>query len=163
VLIYSRLRLTQINLSYVSLNQLVKEIIQQYPEMQLPHVQIIIERPLAAVWAHESLLLQAISNLLSNAKKFVAPNTVPKIEIRTDLKDDKVRLWIKDNGIGIKPEHQGRLFGMFERVGPHEKYEGTGVGLAIVRSASEKMGGTVGVESDGTSGSAFWIELPSAP
>ena len=79
-----------------------------------------------------------------------------------DLRDAQARLWIEDNGIGIKPEHQGRLFGMFERVHPERDYEGTGIGLAIVRKAVERMNGAVGVESDGVSGSKFWVQLPIA-
>ena len=71
-------------------------------------------------------------------------------------------LQIKDNGIGIKPEYQHRLFGMFERIHPQEGYEGTGIGLAIVRKTVERMGGKVGVVSDGTNGSTFSIEFRSA-
>ena len=73
-----------------------------------------------------------------------------------------MRLWVADNGIGINPKHQNRLFGMFERIHPDLKYEGSGVGLAIVRKAVERMGGKVGVESDGVNGSRFWIELAAA-
>ena len=72
-----------------------------------------------------------------------------------------MRLFVRDNGIGIKPEHQHRLFGMFERIHPESQYEGTGIGLAIVRKAMERMGGQVGVESDGVNGSQFWIQLPA--
>ncbi|HEX4342281.1 MAG TPA: PAS domain S-box protein [Verrucomicrobiae bacterium] len=162
VLIYSKLVKNHVNLHHVSLNQLVREIIQQYPEMQSPHAEFIIEKPLASVWAHESSLSQAVSNLLHNAKKFVAPKITPKIEIFTERREANVRLWIKDNGIGIKPEYHSRLFGMFVRANHGDTYEGTGIGLAIVRKTVEKMGGTVGLESDGTSGSSFWIELPSA-
>jgi signal transduction histidine kinase len=114
------------------------------------------------VLAHESSLTQAVSNLLSNAKKFVAPGTVPKIEIWTERLGASVRLWIKDNGIGIKPEYHARLFGMFERVNQDSRFEGTGIGLAIVRKVVEKMNGAVGVISDGIHGSSFWIELPFA-
>jgi signal transduction histidine kinase len=70
-----------------------------------------------------------------------------------------VWLWVEDNGIGIKPEYQKRIFGIFERVHPEGKYEGTGIGLAIVRKAVERMGGTVGIESDGVNGSRFWVQL----
>ena len=81
---------------------------------------------------------------------------------RNELRGNDVRFWIEDNGIGIKPEHQRRLFSMFERIHTKENYEGTGIGLAIVRKAVERMGGTIGVESDGASGSKFWIQLPAA-
>ena len=67
------------------------------------------------------------------------------------------RLWFEDNGIGIEPESHDRIFGVFQRLNPH--YEGTGIGLAIVRKAAERMGGRAGVESQAGKGSRFWIEL----
>ena len=104
---------------------------------------------------------QILMNLLSNAVKFVPAGTVAKIQIWTERRENVVRLWVEDNGIGIRPEHQRRLFGLFERIHPEKTFEGTGIGLAIVRKAVERMGGKVGVESDGISGSKFWIELPA--
>jgi signal transduction histidine kinase len=98
---------------------------------------------------------------LSNATKFVSSATIPKVLLRADRHDGHVRLWIEDNGIGIRPEHQHRLFGPFERIHPEQRYEGTGIGLAIVRKALERMGGKAGVESDGLTGSRFWIQLPA--
>jgi signal transduction histidine kinase len=98
---------------------------------------------------------------LSNACKFVPPHTTPRCKVWTERNNGHVRLFIRDNGIGIKPEHQHRLFGMFERIHPESQYEGTGIGLAIVRKAMERMGGQVGVESDGSNGSQFWIQLPA--
>ena len=66
-----------------------------------------------------------------------------------------------DNGIGIAPQHQAKVFDLFQRVG--SQYEGTGLGLAIVRRAVLRMGGKVGVESELGKGSRFWIELPESP
>ena len=130
--------------------------------MQPPKAQITTRGPLLDVIAHESSLSQAVSNLLSNAVKFVGPGTMPQIQMWTEPRDGRVRLWVADNGIGIKPQYQHRLFGMFERLHPDKQYDGTGIGLAIVRKSVDKMGGRVGVESDGVSGSKFWIELPAA-
>jgi len=73
-----------------------------------------------------------------------------------------VRLCVRDQGIGIEPRYQDRLFNIFERIHPNLEYEGTGVGLAIVRKAAERMRGRVGIESDGVNGSLFWVELPGA-
>jgi len=73
----------------------------------------------------------------------------------------RVRLWIEDNGIGIAPEHHERIFRVFERLHRATDYPGTGIGLAIVRKAMERMGGSVGVESALGRGSRFWIELPA--
>jgi signal transduction histidine kinase len=72
-----------------------------------------------------------------------------------------VRLWIENNGLGIEPEFQERIFRMFERLHPARVYDGTGIGLAIVRRAVQQMGGRVGVESDLGQGSRFWIQLPA--
>jgi signal transduction histidine kinase len=74
----------------------------------------------------------------------------------------RVRLWIEDNGIGVAPEHHERIFGVFERLHRATDYPGTGIGLAIVRKAVERMGGRVGVESALGKGSRFWVELAAA-
>ncbi|HWH71466.1 MAG TPA: ATP-binding protein, partial [Candidatus Sulfotelmatobacter sp.] len=73
-----------------------------------------------------------------------------------------VRLWVEDNGIGIPLEQREKLFGVFQRLHPREPYPGTGIGLAIVKRAVERMGGSVGVESTEGQGSRFWVELRKA-
>ena len=69
-------------------------------------------------------------------------------------------MWFEDEGIGIEPRHQERIFEMFQKL--DRKSNGTGIGLALVRKAVEKMHGNVGVESELGSGSRFWIELQAA-
>jgi signal transduction histidine kinase len=73
-----------------------------------------------------------------------------------------VRLLVEDNGIGVDPQYHGRIFGVFERLHAGNVYPGTGIGLAIVKRAIERMGGLVGVESRGPHGSVFWIKLREA-
>jgi signal transduction histidine kinase len=75
--------------------------------------------------------------------------------------NDAVRIWFEDNGIGVAEQDRDRIFRIFERVHPATLYEGTGIGLAIVRKTIERMGGTIGIESSPNSGSRFWIQLPS--
>ena len=67
-----------------------------------------------------------------------APETKPVVRVRAERRRNDVRLWVEDNGIGIKPEYQHRLFSVFERVHQEKNYEGTGIGLAIVRKAAER-------------------------
>jgi signal transduction histidine kinase len=162
VLTYSRLARAQAPPQRVSVQKLVKDVISHYPELQPSHAEITVQEPLDEVLAHEPSLAQAVSNLLTNSVKFVGNGVLPKIQVRTERINGVVKLWITDNGIGINPKYHSRLFNMFERVHQNPTYEGTGIGLAIVRKAAEKMGGRVGVESDGVSGSSFWIELPAA-
>jgi signal transduction histidine kinase len=73
-----------------------------------------------------------------------------------------VRLWFEDNGIGIAPEYQDRIFRLFERLHGTDSYPGTGMGLALVKKGIERMNGQVGLESEAGKGSKFWIELPAA-
>jgi signal transduction histidine kinase len=82
------------------------------------------------------------------------------VEISAEAIDGTgVRVWIKDNGIGIAPEDHDRVFRMFERIHPATEFEGTGIGLTIVRKAVERMGALAGFESEVGIGSNFWIQI----
>jgi PAS domain S-box-containing protein len=160
VLVYSKIPRTDLQLHVVTLDKLVSDIAQQFRQAKTRDVEISVETPLLPVLGNESFLAQAISNLVDNAVKFTLPSPIPRIRVWTEQTQGQVRLWVEDNGIGVKPEHQKRIWGMFERVHPQTKFEGTGIGLAIVRKTIERMNGTVGVISDGVTGSKFWIQLP---
>jgi signal transduction histidine kinase len=114
------------------------------------------------VQAHEVALRTAISNLLSNALKFTTTAVQPEIRIWAEERGQWIRLWVADNGIGISPEHHQQIFDVFQRLHKVGEYSGTGVGLAIVAKAVERMDGRVGVESQEGAGSQFWIELHRA-
>jgi PAS domain S-box-containing protein len=161
VLTYSRIIRAKGQLAPLDVDQLVRDIIQQYPNFQEHENRIHIEGELLPMMGHEAFLTQCVSNLLVNAIKFVSPDKVPDIRVRTDRRDQKVRLWIEDNGLGIAPEHHSRIFNLFERIHGDLQFEGTGIGLSIVKKAAERMGGTVGLESRPDKGSKFWVELPA--
>lgn len=159
LLTYTRITRREITLEPVALEKLVHEVSQQYPDLRPERADIVVAGSLPEVMAHEPSLTQVVSNLLTNAVKFIPAGTRPRVEVSAERRGERVRFWFVDNGIGIPPEVQGRLFRMFERLHPEKGYEGTGIGLAIVRKAVERMGGSVGVESDGRTGSRFWVEL----
>ena len=162
VLAYTRLSRAEIQLEPIDLEIMVREIIEQYPALAASGTAISIRRPLAAVMAHGPSLAQALSNLIENALKFARPDVAPKVQIATKIHGDRVRILVKDNGIGIDPAHQTKIFRIFERVADHQ-VPGTGIGLAIVKKAAERMFGTVGVVSRKKTGSEFWIELARVP
>jgi signal transduction histidine kinase len=162
VLTYTRVLRADVKIEPVELDALVRQVIGIYPQLQSGEVEIQIEGVLPKVMGGEASLAQCISNLLTNAVKFVAPGTKPRIKIRAEAIAADIRLWVEDNGIGIAPEDQVRIFKMFERVDRATAYEGTGMGLTIVRKAVERMGGQMGVESEFGHGSKFWIQLKGA-
>jgi signal transduction histidine kinase len=159
VLTYSRVAKEQIQLSPTDLERLIEDILSTNPEFQEPQARIVVQKPLERVLGHEAYLIQCITNLLSNAVKFVQEGVAPVILIRSERLDGKVRVWFEDNGIGIAAAHHERIFQIFGRVFPDEKYSGTGIGLAIVRKAVQRMNGEAGVESQLGKGSRFWLIL----
>jgi signal transduction histidine kinase len=113
--------------------------------------------------AHETLLTQCISALLDNAVKFVAPGVKPEIVVMTEQTPNEVKLWVQDNGIGIGPESQPKLFDIFLYVSLAGRVSDTGIGLPLAKKALEKMQGSIGVHSEVGQGSRFWISLKRIP
>lgn len=122
---------------------------------------IAVAGRLAAVVADRRGLRDAIAELLANACRFTAPGVAARVTVWTEEDAARVRLCVRDEGIGIPPVQLEKIFQPFERLaaGPPEH---TGIGLALVRRATTKMNGRVGALSDGVRGAEFWIELPAA-
>jgi signal transduction histidine kinase len=162
VLAFAGLSRQKLRLEQVDAEALIREIINERPEFQLPKAEIRIWSNLPHLVGHEASLTQCITNLLANAVKFVPPGVLPKVNIRAEDNGETARLWVEDNGIGIEPHIQQRLFALFERGSCANDLHGTGIGLAIVCRAVERMGGRAGLESTPGEGSRFWIELKKA-
>lgn len=170
-----------ITLESVDVDALVRALVEERPELSQPRAEIKIESPLLRMRGHEAMLSQCLTNLLGNAVKFVELGVVPRVRVWTEAlaapSTDRmggagatarpsvlpprpvVRLWVEDRGIGIAAEAHESVFEIFQRLHNSATYEGTGIGLAIVRKAIERMGGRVGVESALGKGSRFWLEL----
>lgn len=161
VLSFARLSREEIQLGALDLDALVHDIIEERPELCPPRAEVVVKGPLAPVVGHDAFLTQCLTNLLGNAVKFVAPGVQPKVEVFTQERDGRVRIHVRDNGIGIREEGQTKLFALFHRLHTADEFEGTGVGLAIVRKAAERMDGKAGVNSAEGQGSTFWVELPA--
>ena len=158
VLSYSKVLHARGPLGPVDLDGLMRDIIATYPNGQ--KAEFHIQGKLPTVLGNKAFLTQCFSNLLANASKFVAPGASPSVEIAAEERGQgMVRVWIKDNGVGIAAENHERVFRMFERINLATEYEGTGIGLTIVRKAAERMGAQVGFESELGKGSRFWIQI----
>jgi signal transduction histidine kinase len=160
VLAYTRATQGEVAIAPVDLDPLVLEVIEQYPALGSLAGKIQIRGPLGRVLGHAPSLVQCFSNLLGNAMKFIPPGTAPRIEVESTRRGLWRRVSVRDNGIGIDAAHHQRIFRMFERAAGRQ-VPGTGIGLAIVKKAVERMGGNVGVISAPGEGAEFWIELPA--
>jgi signal transduction histidine kinase len=190
LLAFSKVSQRQVVLSRLEVEPIIEDLIaMRVPEVR--HAVKVL-KPLHRVIAHKELLQQVLANLIDNAWKFVKPKSEPKITIHSEVvlhsspstrsgtllfnstdstqtdanpvepANERIRLWVADEGIGIPPEVHHKIFGIFERGVASQTYEGTGMGLAIVARAMQRMGGTCGVESEPGKGSRFWIVLPAA-
>jgi PAS domain S-box-containing protein len=163
LLAYSRLARAELELEPVSLQHVVEEALEQQREaIDTSSARLAVSDAFPEVVGNHRTLVQVVSNLISNALKFVAPGQAPDVRIGAESEGGRVRLIVEDSGIGIDPEHEQRIFRVFERLHGGESYPGTGIGLAIVRKGVERMNGQVGVESEPGKGSRFWIELEAA-
>jgi len=174
---YSQAVRRDLPLSPVDPGALLRGMLDTYPEFQQSKAQIEIRGEIPPVIGNEAGLTQCFSNLLGNAVKYVKPGQIPEIRIWAEVRHgvetrgsadpanrkmvaERVRIWVEDQGIGIPKLMQPRVFDMFSR--GHNTYEGTGIGLALVRKVVQQMGGNVGVESEPGVGSRFWLELERA-
>jgi PAS domain S-box-containing protein len=160
VLVFSRLSREEVVLQPVDTDALMRDIIESYPNLHPDVVTISIKSALPVVKGNEALLTQCFSNLLDNGAKFVAQGAKGRLEVWGETSGNDTRLCFKDDGIGMEEHHLERIFDIFHRVG--RDGNGTGIGLAIVRKAVEKMGGTLGVKSELGKGSLFWLDLHPA-
>lgn len=160
VLSYSKIGRGEIPREKIELERLLDGILHTYPMFAPDKVDIAIAAPLPPVLGNAAMLTQVFSNLLGNAVKFVGPGTKPTIRIWAETAGERVKLFVRDNGIGIASDQHAKIFDVFQQA--ETRYGGTGIGLAIVKKAVERMSGRIGLESEIGRGSTFWIEIPRA-
>jgi signal transduction histidine kinase len=161
LLAYTRVSRGELTLSPVDLDHVLSEVVEQYPAILRMKHRITIHHPLGVVAGHSPSLIQIFSNLIENALKFVQQGQEPVVDIKAVREGEKVRVTVSDRGVGIAPEQQERIFGIFERVS-RSPFPGTGIGLAIAKKAVERMGGAIGVQSALNQGAVFWVLLNAA-
>jgi PAS domain S-box-containing protein len=160
---YGRLSHNDLPPSLVDLNTLLDTIIAQFAEeITSKGATVQLSPPFPSIPGNQALLEQILINLISNALKYVAPGVAPRVEIQSEVDESAVRIFVKDNGIGISPEFYDRIFRPFERLHNVKSYPGTGIGLAIVQKGMQRLGGSVTVESQVGKGSCFSLVFPKS-
>jgi signal transduction histidine kinase len=125
-------------------------------------ITVHIHQNLPVVYGDRVRLLEVVQNLVDNASKFMGDQPEPRIEIGQEGEEDgKPIFFVRDNGIGISPEHHERVFGLFNKL--DVKADGTGIGLALVRRIVEVHGGRIWVQSEAGRGSTFYFTVPLPP
>jgi len=163
LLALSRLRRAELTLQPTPLLAVVQDALAEVDaDVRKRQAQVLVEESLPTVMGQHATLVQVVANLVTNAVKFVAPHVVPCVRIWGEEHDGQVCLWVQDNGIGIATADRERIFHAFERLHGVEAYPGSGIGLAIVHTAVQRLGGRVHVESEVGCGSRFCVELQSS-
>jgi len=152
----------QLNLAACDLGAIACEVVSRLEAMQgEPRVAFALPGQPAVVRGDALLLSRLFQNLVGNALKFV-PVATGRVEIGLEPEGGRVRCTVRDNGPGIPPEHQGKVFDKFWQGTARQqgcKYS-SGLGLTFCKMVVEAHGGKIGVESEVGAGSAFWFELP---
>jgi signal transduction histidine kinase len=162
ILAFSRAGRQEIEQQKVNMNQLV-ECVWQHIENQFPDKTIDFRcNNLPEVDADPNALRQVLTNLLNNAVKFSAASNPIVIEVKGEVIDGYIRYSVSDNGIGFNNNYRDKLFVMFQRLHGMDEFEGTGVGLAIVKRFIKKHGGRVDAQATPGEGATFIFDLPRA-
>lgn len=143
----------------LELRDLMRQVVNEVNPQ--PPAEVHIALASECVRADAGLLTLALRNLISNAVKFSQTRATPEIWVGATEVDGDRAYFVRDNGVGFDPRYAPRLFGAFQRLHSEREFEGTGLGLTIVKSVIEKHGGRVWAESQPGAGATFYFVLPA--
>ncbi|GAA6143015.1 hypothetical protein NBRC116584_28330 [Hydrogenophaga sp. 5NK40-0174] len=164
LLAYSRMQQMSERTESVNIATTVESVLQPFRD-ELAARQGTLELDIPSelnVQAEPQGLSIALRNLIDNALKFIPEERAPVVRIEATRRGDEISLQISDNGIGFDMKHHDRIFGMFQRLHRQDQIPGTGIGLAMVRKAVERMGGQIHAESQPGKGTTFYLDLTAA-
>jgi len=157
---YSRARKKELLKVQLDMNLLVNEVFNEIKaNIGDRKIELMLDR-LEPCRGDRTAIKQVLSNLIGNAVKFTAKEKSARIIMSCEKGQDEILYFIKDNGIGFKPEFKEEIFKIFRRLNKDEDFEGTGIGLAIVEQIIERHGGQVWANSEATKGATFYFTLP---
>jgi signal transduction histidine kinase len=157
---YATIGNASIEMENIHLNDVIKVSLANLKILIEEKKAIIRQDDLPEVKGNHSLLVQLFQNLIGNALKFTMTGTTPTIAISATEVESEWIISVQDNGIGISPEHQEKIFEIFQRLHSRSLYEGTGIGLAICQKIAQRLEGRIWVVSEEGQGATFYIGLP---
>ncbi len=164
LLVFSRMSRVEMVKIRINFTELVQDVLNDF-QIELGNRKIdVAVHFLPDIVGDPSLLRLVLVNLISNAFKFTKIRDIAKIEIGIipSKEDDKITVYIRDNGVGFDMKYYERLFGVFQRLHKNEDFEGTGIGLATVQRVVRRMGGIIWAEGDIDKGATFYFSVPKA-
>jgi signal transduction histidine kinase len=157
---FSRTGRLELNFAQVDMERLVREVVEELkPTFAGSKLQLEIES-VPPIRGDRAMLHQVFVNLLSNAIKFSQHKEMPKVQVGGSVEGDEAVYYVKDNGAGFDMQYAGKLFGVFQRLHSMEEFEGTGIGLAIVKRIVTRHGGRVWAEGKVNEGATIYFALP---
>lgn len=160
LLAFSRIGRAETHNAMVNLEQLVQEALAEVREDAAGRNIVWRVSPLPSLFGDRSMLRLVLVNLLANAVKFTRTREQAEIEIGCrDHELNRVVVFVRDNGVGFDMKYVNKLFGVFQRLHPHDKFEGTGIGLATVQRIVHRHGGAVWAEGLANQGATFYFSL----
>ncbi|MEO8854456.1 MAG: ATP-binding protein [Ginsengibacter sp.] len=159
VLHYSRIGQSKLTHNMVSMDQILNEVKQEQLVVNQKHSPEINIGDTPAIYGDKTMIMQVFSNLVGNGVKYSSRNQQPHVTINGEDIGNEIRYTVTDNGIGIKPGNHEKIFDLFARADEAQEYEGSGVGLSIVKKIMEKHGGNIWLKSDPDKGSVFYVSF----
>ncbi|MDX2245326.1 MAG: tetratricopeptide repeat protein [Bacteroidia bacterium] len=160
LLVYSNVGETEAFDQQVKMDDLMRSVLVNLDQQIRDTGAMIFIGQMPGITGNYSALLQLFQNLISNSMKFQAEGNKPNVNVTHRLFKDFNRFEVKDNGIGIPPEYQEKIFKAFHRLHTQEEYPGSGIGLAICQKVVQLHGGEISVCSTPNKGSSFFVDLP---
>ncbi|MBP6732249.1 MAG: PAS domain S-box protein [Chitinophagales bacterium] len=159
LLAYARITRTELKHNDINMNTLFNEVLNNIQmEVKAKNAQVVYPE-LCVIVSDRNLLMLVVQNLVLNGIKY-NQSVQPEVNITCQKTTKEITYCFADNGIGIKPDHQQRIFEPFHRLHTKHEYEGTGLGLSICKKIVERLGGKLWVESELGKGSKFFFSLP---
>jgi PAS domain S-box-containing protein len=160
MLTFSRLGNQPMETSEIDIAELAQSLFEEFKRLTPERSLMLDLKRVPPLWGDRTMVRQVLANLLSNAVKFTRRNEKAVIEIGSMMRENQIVYYVKDNGVGFDMAQAGKLFEVFQRLHPKDEFEGTGIGLAIVRSIVQRHGGWVWAEAKINEGATFYFSLP---